>query len=184
LAAGDSKVMKRLLELLTSPLASGSGLRAAGGVYAEWVGTVHTLALLQAHAQCAAIARQGGNELVLEEVSAAHKPHRSLLCSLWAALLQDHAILSTQPPSVLHNYPSALLLTTSTMADKLGDGSTGRSTQFARDTRIPSHAASALAAALNGPSNGGAGSHANSNGGIGGAAATLGALNVCAPRFP
>jgi len=39
--------MKRLLELLTSPLSSGSGLRAAGGAYAEWVGTVHTLALLQ-----------------------------------------------------------------------------------------------------------------------------------------
>jgi len=39
--------MKRLLELLTRPLATGSGLRAAEGAYAEWVGTVHTLALLQ-----------------------------------------------------------------------------------------------------------------------------------------
>ncbi|KAF5832867.1 hypothetical protein DUNSADRAFT_11087 [Dunaliella salina] len=51
------------------------------------------------------------------------------------------------------------------MADKLGEGGTSPSTQSAKDTRLPSHAAAALAAALNGPANGGDGSQTSSGGG-------------------
>ncbi len=35
--------------------------------------------------------------------------HRSLLASLWTALLQDHAIIATQEPAVRQAYRSALL---------------------------------------------------------------------------
>ena len=72
--AGDSRVMRRLMDLLTGPLAAWGEL-GRDGTYAEWVGTRQRVALLQAHAQCAVIEAEGGDELTASIVARAHRPY-------------------------------------------------------------------------------------------------------------
>ena len=50
--AGDPQVMRRLMELLTAPLADWQAL--SYGQYAEWVAVRFRVNLLQAHAQVSA----------------------------------------------------------------------------------------------------------------------------------
>lgn len=102
--------MKRLMDLLTRPLAAWTSLgisaaaqqqAAVGGAgstavlggqqYAEWVGVRQRVALLQAHAQCATIERHGGDELTVSIVRRAHKPHR---CACLTCVVMCCAVLA------------------------------------------------------------------------------------------
>ncbi|GFR48876.1 hypothetical protein Agub_g10725 [Astrephomene gubernaculifera] len=110
LAAGDAVVMRRLMDLLSAPLAAWDTLHYQP--YAEWVGARARVELLRAHAQCAAIAAAAaarGDTLCAGIVAKAHEPHAARLQALWALLLQDHAVLSSQPEEVLAAYRSPLL---------------------------------------------------------------------------
>lgn len=106
LAAGDAVVMRRLIDLLVAPLAQWTQLSYA--MYAEWVGVQARLALLQAHAQCACIAQNGGDEVCVRLVQQSQAPFKEVLLVLWIALLQDYAVLFSQPHQVLEHYRSAL----------------------------------------------------------------------------
>jgi len=100
--------MRRLMELLAAPLGRWEALSQPS--YAEWVGARARVALLQAHAQCASIGRSaGGDGLTAAIVAEAQKPHRDMLLVLWRALLQDYAVLATQPPAVAAAHASLLL---------------------------------------------------------------------------
>lgn len=46
------------------------------GAYAEWVDVQQRIALLRAHAHCAALAKQGGDEVMAGIVTKAHMPCR------------------------------------------------------------------------------------------------------------
>jgi hypothetical protein len=86
LAAGDVSVMRRLMELLSQPLADWRSV--AFQQYAEWVGVQSRVALLQAQAQCAAIPAGGGLDTSAQCVARAQAPYGDMLALLWAALLQ------------------------------------------------------------------------------------------------
>ncbi|MEW5307721.1 MAG: hypothetical protein WDW36_010098 [Sanguina aurantia] len=110
LAAGDSQVMKRLMELLTSPLTRWDAPMHAS--YAEWVGARSRVALLHAHAQCAVIAARGrgrAGELCASIVAKAQSPMRPRLLTLWFSLLQDHLLISSQHPALLNAYTSPVI---------------------------------------------------------------------------
>ncbi|GLC70784.1 hypothetical protein PLESTF_001032900 [Pleodorina starrii] len=110
LAAGDALVLRRLMELLSAPLSAWHTLRYEP--YAEWVGVRARVELLRAQAQCCAIAAGAagrGDALCAGIVAKAQEPHAGRLQALWAALLQDHAVLCSQPPAVLELYRSPLL---------------------------------------------------------------------------
>ncbi|KAJ9521869.1 hypothetical protein QJQ45_024737, partial [Haematococcus lacustris] len=108
LTAGDGVVLRRLLELLVSPLASWHAL-GAEQQYGEWVGLQQRVALLEAHAQCTLLQWRGSDAQAAAIIGQAQRPHRLLLHSLWAALLQDWVVLSTQHATVCRKYPVALL---------------------------------------------------------------------------
>ncbi len=75
--AGDTQVMQRLMDLLTVPLANwGERAPHNATAYAEWVGVQQRVALLRAHAHCAAVAIHGGDEVMTMIVSKAHTPYR------------------------------------------------------------------------------------------------------------
>ncbi len=68
--------MKRLMDLLTEPLAAWTARAHGAGVYAEWVDVHQRVALLRAHAQCATLDQHGATELTASIVARAHKPYR------------------------------------------------------------------------------------------------------------
>ncbi|GIL52578.1 hypothetical protein Vafri_8312 [Volvox africanus] len=110
LAAGDAVVMRRLMELLSSPLSAWRTLRYES--YAEWVGARARVELLRAHAQCSSIAAAAaarGDALCAGIVTMAQEPHAARLQALWAMILQDHVVLCSQPEAVLAAYRSQLL---------------------------------------------------------------------------
>ncbi|KAL6756313.1 hypothetical protein V8C86DRAFT_2436239 [Haematococcus lacustris] len=104
----DGVVLRRLLELLVSPLASWHAL-GAEQQYGEWVGLQQRVALLEAHAQCTLLQWRGSDAQAAAIIGQAQRPHRLLLHNLWAALLQDWVVLSTQHATVCRKYPVALL---------------------------------------------------------------------------
>eukprot|EP00198_Chlamydomonas_reinhardtii_P002746 XP_001692082.1 predicted protein [Chlamydomonas reinhardtii] len=112
LAAGDAVVMRRLMELLSAPLAPEAWPALRYEPYAEWVGARVRVELLRAHAQCAAIAAAAaarGDALCAGIVAKAHEPHAARLQAAWALLLQEHAVLCSQHDAVLAAYHSPLL---------------------------------------------------------------------------
>ncbi|KAG2435720.1 hypothetical protein HXX76_006917 [Chlamydomonas incerta] len=134
LAAGDAVVMRRLMELLSAPLAPESWPALRYEPYAEWVGARVRVELLRAHAQCAAIAAAAaarGDALCAGIVAKAHEPHAARLQAAWALLLQDHAVLCSQHDAVLAAYHSPLLdgedLPDPAAAATAGAGHTGSS---------------------------------------------------------
>ena len=65
--------MRRLLDMLTAPLAQWSALGASDR-YAGWVGVRARIELLQAHAQCVVIATS--DSTTASVVGKAHTPYR------------------------------------------------------------------------------------------------------------
>lgn len=74
--------------------------------FAEWVGVQAKVALLQAHAQCACIGVKDASCGAV--VARAQEPHRPALLALWAVLLQDQVLMTTQPAGVALAHRSAL----------------------------------------------------------------------------
>ncbi|GAX74410.1 hypothetical protein CEUSTIGMA_g1858.t1 [Chlamydomonas eustigma] len=108
--AGDHQVMRRLMDLLTAPLADWQALSYEQ--YAEWVAVRARVGLLHAHAQCLLVglrAEASGEYATSDVVAKVHKPYKSLLRSLWSSTLQDYVILSTQHANTLSAYASELI---------------------------------------------------------------------------
>jgi hypothetical protein len=111
LAGGDAAVLDRLLGLLCAPLAAWAAGAAdpAQAAYAEWVAAGARVALLEAHAHCAALAAAGGaDDATRAVVVRAQGPFLTLLVECWIGLLHDHAVLSTQPPAAAAAHRLAL----------------------------------------------------------------------------
>ncbi|GFH23582.1 HEAT repeat-containing 5B isoform X2 [Haematococcus lacustris] len=74
LTAGDGVVLRRLLELLVSPLASWHAL-GSEQQYGEWVGLQQRVALLEAHAQCTLLQWRGSDAQAAAIIGQAQRPH-------------------------------------------------------------------------------------------------------------
>ena len=107
LAIGDAVVLKRLMNLLVDPLNAWQTPQEE--LYAEWVAVRVKLALLNAHAQCAIFAAKRLDEDGSRVIADAQAAHSGLLSGQWAALLQDWALLGSQPPEVAASYEAAFL---------------------------------------------------------------------------
>ncbi|KAK9820084.1 hypothetical protein WJX72_005985 [[Myrmecia] bisecta] len=106
LATGDAAVLTRLMSLLTEPLSDWASPKA--NAYAEWVGVRAKVALLEAHAHCAVFAAACEDDVSRQIVLKSHAPYKRQLVDLWSALLQDFAVITTQPPLVQAAYQPRL----------------------------------------------------------------------------
>ncbi|PRW58658.1 HEAT repeat-containing 5B isoform X2 [Chlorella sorokiniana] len=129
LDGGDAAVLQRLMGLLAAPLAQW-GAAAQDQLYAEWVGVRARVALLEAHAHCAALAAAAGDPdgPTARVVRQAQAPHRQLLLEGWMGLLQDYVAVCTQPPEVHAGYrlrlvPAAAAAAAATAAAVAAEGS-------------------------------------------------------------
>eukprot|EP00884_Botryococcus_braunii_P001693 jgi/Botrbrau1/11524/Bobra.0393s0003.2 len=106
LATEDPVVLKRLMGLLTIPIDEWS--KEKPDIYAEWVAVRAKVSLLEVHAQFATYAATCADESCGEPVVTAQAPYLRTLVGQWAALLQDYAVLGSQPPAVQAAYTPRL----------------------------------------------------------------------------
>lgn len=99
--------MRRLMELLSAPLAPEAWPALRYEPYAEWVGARVRVELLRAHAQCAAIAAAAaarGDALCAGIVAKAHEPHAA---RLQVGHMQRHPNASPAPHLSLGSKPTS-----------------------------------------------------------------------------
>ena len=103
ICSSDIIVMRRLMDLLCSPLQQWSQGNVPGAElelkYGEWVGIEYRVGLLRAHAQCFHLS------LSSEVVQTAQAPFKLLLRDLWTSLVVDTTLLSSPPDHPEGSFP-------------------------------------------------------------------------------